>query len=450
MSERLDLVVVNGTVVTATGRRQADVAIRDGRIHALGDRHEFDERTAELMDAGGLFVLPGAIDGHVHFREPGLEHKETWLTGSRAAVHGGVTTVLEMPNTVPPTRTMTDAQVKLAMADRASCCDFGIFGLVDREGSARADELISSGLVVGLKVFLGPSTGALAAPQDDELVRVLRLAAGAGLRTAFHAEDAAVLDREALHVRHRSDALAHLDARPAEAEERAIDHACRLLGRAGAAGHILHLSSAEGVTAVRRWRASGLDLTCEVTPHHLLIGRHDYDRLGGQIKVNPPVRGEHHAQELLAALVDGTIDCVASDHAPHAPNEKAADDIRQVEAGVAGVETLLPLILTLVDAGRLSFERMVAVTSAGPARCWGLGPSKGSLEPGADADLVLVDKAREGVVLGADLHAMHPLTPFEGRTTHGRVVATVIRGKAVMDDGRLLVEPGWGRPVVDR
>jgi dihydroorotase len=447
MPEHLDLVVVNGTLVTSAGRQQVDVAIRDGRIQALGERHEFDQQAGQLLDAGGLFVLPGPIDGHVHFREPGLEGSETWLTGSRAAVHGGITTVLEMPNTLPPTRTPASAQEKLALADRSSYCDFGIFGLVDREGSAGAQSLIGSELVVGLKVFLGPSTGDLVAPADDELVRVLRLAARAGLRTAFHAEDAAILAREAIHLRGRSDALAHLEARPAEAEERAIDHACRLLARADAPGHILHLSSAEGVRAVRRWRASGLDLTCEVTPHHLLLGRHDYDRLGGRMKVNPPVRGQHHADALLEALADGTIDCVASDHAPHPPAAKLADDIREVESGVAGVETLLPLMLTLVDAGRFSLERMVSLTAEGPARIWGLGPAKGSLAPGADADLVLVDKAREGVIRGGELHGMHPLTPFEGRITHGRVVAAVVRGRPVVREGVLLVEPGWGAVI---
>ncbi|HVM31388.1 MAG TPA: dihydroorotase family protein [Candidatus Limnocylindrales bacterium] len=446
MAQQLDLAIVNGTVVTVGGRDQADLAISDGRIVALGRRHAFDHAT-RLLDAGGLVLLPGVVDGHVHFRQPGLEHKETWLTGSRAAVHGGVTTVLEMPNTLPPTRSVGDARAKLELASQASYCDFGLFGLVDREGSSAVEELVRSGMVIGLKVFLGPSTGALAAPADEELVRVLRLAARAGLRTAFHAEDAAVLEREATRVGHRVDAVAHLEARPEEAEVRAIDHVGHLLGRSGAAGHILHLSSKGGVDAIRRWRSSGVDLTCEVTPHHLLLGRHDYERLGGQLKANPPVRGEPHSSALLAALAEGLIDCVASDHAPHAPDEKAPPDIRRVEAGVAGVETLLPLMLTLVDDGRLSLERVVDATSAGPARIWGLAPAKGSLERGADADVVLVDLVSEQVVRGAEAHGMHPLTPFEGRSVHGRVVATLVRGRPVVQEGGLLGEPGWGVPV---
>jgi dihydroorotase len=428
MSERLDLVIVNGTVLTAARRRQADVAIRDGRIHALGERHEFDESAAELLDAGGLFVLPGVIDGHVHFREPGLEHKETWLTGSRAAVHGGVTTVLEMPNTVPPTRSVADALAKLELAAASSYCDFGIFGLVDPPSIAGLPELLESGLIVGLKVFLAPSTGGIAAPTDEQLLRALALARAVGMRTAFHAEDGRTIQASG-------------GARPIEAEVRAIDHAAGMLSRSGAAGHILHLSSEAGIEAVRRWRARGVDLTCEVTPHHLLLRSPD------EAKVYPPLRGEPHTEALMAALMDGTIDCVASDHAPHSPAEKSGPDPSRLAAGAPGVETMLPLMLTLVDAGRLSLERMVAVTSEGPARTWGLWPAKGSLDPGADADLVVVELASEGVIRGAELHGMHPMTPFEGRVIHGRAIATLVRGQVVAGGEQPRGAPGWGRPV---
>jgi dihydroorotase len=444
MNTPYELVVNGGTIVTGAGRRQGDVAIRDGLIVAIGAHDEFEGQAAQIIEAGGLFVLPGVIDAHVHFREPGLEHKETWLTGSRAAVHGGVTTVLEMPNTVPPTRSVAEAGSKLARALASSHCDFGIFGLLDRDGVG-AEELIESGLVIGLKVFMGPSTGELRAPDDPELLRILGLAARAGLRTAFHAEDAATLRRAEAVAGSRTDPLAHLEGRPIEAEVRAIDHAASLLSRAASPGHILHLSSAAGVEAVRRWRSRGVDLTCEVTPHHMLLTLHRYEQLGGLGKVNPPVRGGDDAPALVEALAAGEIDIVASDHAPHAPEEKVGPDIRAVQAGVAGVETLLPLMLTLVDAGRLTLERLVEVTAEGPARSWGLWPAKGTLAPGSDADLVLVDLAREGIIHGSELHGMHPLTPFEGRSVHGRVVVTVIRGRPVVRDGMLLTEPGWGR-----
>ena len=456
-----DLLVINGTLVSGGGRRHADLGVREGRIAAIfepgaqnvpgasaggGDA----AHATEILDARGLFVLPGVIDGHVHFREPGLEHKEDWLSGSRAAVHGGVTTVLEMPNTQPPTRSLGDARAKLALAASSAHCDFGIFGLLDPPAMAGIAEVATSGQVVGLKAFLGPSTGDIASPSDDELLVALGVARAAGLRTAFHAEDAATLRWSEADVADRSDALAHLDGRPPRAEVAAIERIGGLLSRAGAAGHILHLSSEEGIDAVRRWRSRGVDLTCEVTPQHVLLGVRAYDELGGQVKCNPPVRGEPHASALATALADGTIDCVASDHAPHAPAEKSDLDIRRVAAGVAGVETLLPLMLSAVDAGRLTLERLVEVSAEAPARIWGLGPAKGSLEVGADADLVVVELAREGVIRGAELHGRHPLTPFEGRATHGAVVATLVRGRVAVRDGRLGGAAGWGRPVTVR
>jgi dihydroorotase len=424
----VDLVIRNGTLVTGSGRREADIAIAGGRIASVVERGALrDHAAADELDASGLFVLPGMIDGHVHFREPGLAHKETWLTGSRAAVHGGVTTVLEMPNTQPPTRTATDARAKLDLAAAKSYCDFGIFGLVDPASVDDLGGLVESGLVVGLKVFLAPSTGDIGAPTDEQLRQALGLARAAGLRTAFHAEDA-------LAIR------AAGGRRPIEAEVRAIDRAGALLSYAGAAGHILHLSSAEGVDAVRRWRSRGVDITCEVSPHHLLL------RTAGEVAVYPPIRGQPHADALMAALADGTIDSLASDHAPHAPAEKAGP---QPAAGVPGVETMLPLMLTEVAAGRLTIERLVQAGAEAPARAWGLWPRKGSLEVGAYADLAIVDLSREGVIHGEDLHAKHTLTPFEGWVVHGAVAATIVRGRIVMRERQLFADPGWGRWLGD-
>jgi dihydroorotase len=231
------------------------------------------------------------------------------------------------------------------------------------------------------------------------------------------------------------------------AEVVAIDHVGRLLAVAGAAGHIFHLSSADGLATVERWRGQGADLTCEVAPHHLFLGLADYERVGGALKVNPPVRGEPHASALLAALADGRIDCVASDHAPHTPAEKLNDDIADVAAGIAGVETMLPLLLTAVRAGRLTLERLVDATSAAPARSWRLA-GKGVLAVGADADLTLVDLARAGLIRAADLHGKHQLTPFDGAATIGEPAAAIVRGRPVMLDGQFVATPGVGSRVV--
>jgi len=446
----VDLLVRNATLVTSKGRRVVDIAIDGAAFVAIAEPGQAALRGDDEIDASGLHALPGLIDGHVHFREPGLEHEETWLTGTRAAVMGGVTTVLEMPNTVPPTDTVERAQSKLALAALSAYCDFGIFGLVGESGESVA-ELARSGRLVGLKTFLGPTTGGLRAPDDDGLRRALTIGREYGLRVAFHAEDREIVERSeaALRATGRTDALAHLESRPAEAEAAAIDRAGRLLHETGAPGHILHLSSAAGLAAVERWRAAGVDLTCEVTPHHLLLDRDVYETAGGVARVNPPVRGEPDSSALRAALADGRIDCVATDHAPHLAEHKLRASIWEVPSGFCGVETMLPLLLTRgVQEGWLSLERLAEVTSEAVARIWELGPRKGRVEVGADADLTLIDLDRPGVIHAADLHGKNNLSPFEGVRTRGAAVATIVRGRCVMRAGRLALDPGWGRAVI--
>jgi dihydroorotase len=443
--DEFDLLVRGGTLVSGAGRRPADIGVEGGRIVAIAEPGTLSAGR-EVFDASCLAVLPGLIDGHVHFRQPGMEEKEDWRTGSRAAVVGGVTTVLEMPNTMPPTSDLATARAKAELANGSACCDFGLFGLLGAENLAELPALANSGLVIGLKVFLGPTTGGLSAPDDEGLRRGLSVAAAAGLRVTFHAEDEEMVRRaeRALRAAGRRDALAHLEARPVEAEVTAIERIGRLLGESGARGHVLHLSSADGLAAVERWRARGVDLTCEVSAHHLFLDREDYARLGSQVKCNPPARGEPHASALLAALAGGRIDTVASDHAPHLPSEKLTDDVWQAAAGIAGVETTLALLLTAVAQGRLTLERVAAAFAEAPARIWGL-TAKGRLEVGADADLTVIDPARAGVIRGAELHGKQGLTPFEGRATVGAAVATIVRGRVVMRDGDPVGRPGWGR-----
>ena len=223
------------------------------------------------------------------------------------------------------------------------------------------------------------------------------------MRVGFHAEDPEILGRIASMLGEPTDARGHLDGRPPQAEVTAIDHAGRLLEQSGARGHIFHLSSIDGLEAVTRWRERGLDLTAELTAHHSFLGLSDYDRLGGGVKVNPPVRGEPHASALLAAVDDGRIDTIGSDHAPHTAGEKSRDYPVDALAGLNGVETSLPLFLTAVSQGKLSIERLAEATSAAPARVWGLR-DKGRIEVGAEADLTIVDLARPGVIRGAALH----------------------------------------------
>jgi dihydroorotase (multifunctional complex type) len=447
MQEPFDLMVRGGTVVGAGLTRRLDIGIREGRFAVVAEPDAPDTPATAVLDATGLHVLPGVIDGHVHFREPGFEHKEDWATGSRAAVAGGVTTAIDMPNTQPPTRTAPDARAKAELAQAKAVCDFGLYGLIDAPVDlGRLKELIESGYVVGLKVFLGPTTGGLTAPADGDLVQALGLAESAEMRVGFHAEEASVLMQVANLLGAPSEAIGHLDSRPESAEVIAIDHVGRLLQQSGARGHIHHLSSVTGLEAIERWRAVGIDMTCELSAHHVFLGRDDYARLGPQIKSNPPIRGEPHASALLAALADGRIDAIVSDHAPHAPTEKLGWDVNEVHAGINGIETTVPLFLNAVTDGRLSLERLADATSAAAARIWGLA-GKGRLEEGADADLTLVDLQREHTIHAADLHGKHQISPFDGRAVTGWPVATVVRGQVVMRDGDIAAQPGYGRLI---
>jgi dihydroorotase (multifunctional complex type) len=426
-----DLVIRNGTLVSSSGQRRADLGIVGEQIAAVEEGLPTQDVAAEL-DATGLFLIPGVIDGHVHFREPGLEHEETWATGSRAAVFGGVTTVLDMPNTMPPTDTVERAQAKLALAQKLAVCNFGIFGLVGESLNA-LEELANSGLVVGLKVFMGPTTGDLRAPDNHGLMHALTIAHDANLRVAFHAEDREIVERTetTLRASGRTDALAHLEARPVAAEVAAIDRAGKLLRETMARGHILHLSSELGLAAVEYWRTEGVDLTCEVTPHHLLLDRDAYESAGSVARVNPPIRGGRDAEVLREALTDGRIDSVASDHAPHPAADKLRKSIWDAPSGFAGTETLLPLLLTRgVSEGWLSLERLVQITSEAPARIWSLGPR--TLDPGSIADLAILNLKHSGTIEAARMRGLNNLSPFEGMAVEGAPIATIVRGSVVV------------------
>ena len=449
MPEQVDLIVRNGTVVGPDGRGQLDLAVRRGRLVSIVARGDLAAVADREIDAGGLYVIPGVIDGHVHFREPGLTAKEDWDSGSTAAVMGGVTTVLEMPNTIPPTDTVDRARAKLALAAARSWCDFGIYGLVTDENRSELGPLARQGLVVGFKAFLGPTVGDLLEPSERHLTAAMRAIAAQGKRLGVHAEDRASVEAgvQAMRAAGRHDAAAHGDSRPPAAEVIAIDRVARLAAATGCPLHVFHLTSAEGLAAVEAWRRRGVDISCELTPHHAFLDTADVARLGGLARVNPPLRAPGHGATLLRALADGRIDVVATDHAPHERERRLGDDIWAVASGFPGVETSLPLFLGEgVAAGRLTLEQLVRATSEGPARTWGLWPQKGAIAIGSDADLTLIDLAREGVITGAGLHGRGDLTPYEGRRTMGAPVATIIRGQVVMRDGELVGEAS-GRAV---
>ncbi|MBI3090975.1 MAG: allantoinase AllB [Candidatus Tectomicrobia bacterium] len=437
----VDLAIVNGTVVTPAGPQPLTVAVRQERIVALSDRAHCPA-AREILDASDLHVLPGLVEGHVHFREPGLTQKEDFGSGSAAAVCGGVTTVIDMPNTVPPTADAQSLRQKQALAEAKSLVDFGLLGVILPNNLRQLRGLVEAG-ALGLKVFMGMTVGNLPAPEDGDILEAWRLAAELGIPVAVHAESSVLVHHctERLRAGGRSDALAHYEARPEIAEEEAIQRAILLAAAAGARLHVLHVSTAQGAALVGAAKRRGGAVSAETTPHYLLLQSADAARLGNTMKINPPVRAAGHAEQLWQALRGGAIDSIATDHAPHLPEEKRRRNVWEAPSGFPGVETALPLMLTQVNAGRMRLEEYVRWHCENPARIWGLYPRKGVIQVGSDADLTLVDLSRRDVIRAANLHSKSKVTPYEGWEVQGVPVCTLVRGQIVMREGQLVGRP---------
>jgi len=436
MSMSYDLVVLNGTVVNQDGAWVGDIGIRDGKIAGLGAIGA--QAGAHAIDARGLHVLPGVIDSHVHFREPGAETKEDLESGSRAAVLGGVTTVFEMPNTNPPTVTAEALADKLRRAEGRMHCDhaFYIGASLENIGELRALERLPG--VAAVKVFIGSSTGNLLIAELPDLERLLAMISR---RAAFHSEDEARLSAR-LDERRAGDPASHAVWRDAKAARDSTDMLMRLARAAGKRVHVLHVTTGDEMPLL----SANKDITTvEVTPHHLsLQAPEDYERLGTYAQINPPIRDGAHREALWAAVRDGTVDTIGSDHAPHTREDKA-QPYPESPSGMPGVQTLVPIMLDHVNAGRLSIERFVDLTSHGPQRVYGIA-GKGRIAAGYDADLTLVDLGREEEITEDWLASRCGWSPYTGKRVKGWPVGTIVRGTVVMRDGEIIV-PAAGKPA---
>jgi dihydroorotase len=427
-----DLVIRNGTIVTPWSEGPGDIGIRDGRFAAIGDLG--GEGAAEQFDARGLHVLPGVIDTQVHFREPGLEHKETQASGMRAAALGGVTGVFEMPNTSPNTTTPELIADKLARAAGKVWIDHAFYlgGDGTNAGKLRAWEQTPG--VAGVKVFMGASTGTLLVADDETLERIV---ADGRRRMAVHCEDEPrLLERKGLIPAGASPHW-HPVWRDEVSALRATERLLRLARKHRRMVHVLHVTTAEEMEFLRGQK----DLaTVEVLANHLTLAAPDcYDRLGTLAQMNPPVRGERHRAALWAAVADGTVDILATDHAPHTREEKAKP-YPASPSGMPGVQTLVPVMLDHVAKGRLPLQRLVDLTSAGPQRVFGL-MGKGRIATGYDADLTIVDLKAERTIDDAQQASKVGWTPFHGMRVQGWPMATVVRGQVVMRDGEITGRP---------
>lgn len=444
------LLVAGGTLVDERTARRADVLIVDGRVQSIlpPDHGRSADRT---VDARGLHVLPGVVDGHVHFNEPGRTDWEGFLTGSTAAAAGGVTTVCDMPlNCHPPTLDSRAVALKRSALAEHSLIDYALWGGVVPESIGHLADLQRDG-VIGVKAFLCDS-GLTEYPFLDEfeLLEAMQQCAALGLLLGLHAEDAQETHRlgDQARAEGRRAPLDWAHARPPSTEIDAVQRALAMAAATGARLHFVHISTGAAARLIADARAKGHDVSVETCPHYLLLDESDLERLGSFGKCAPPLRSRADVEDLWRALLDEAIDWVASDHSPCPPSMKQTDDIWAAWGGLGGVQSLLPALLSEgVHHRGMSVSDVVRLTSAAPARRLGLFPRKGALDVGSDADLALVDLEASWTLRGDDLQTRWPVNPFVGREFQGRVVSTLVRGTVVWGDGAAQVKPGFGQLV---
>lgn len=453
----MKLVIRGGTAVSPQGRYEADLVCEDGTIvgvEASGSASGADEE----IDASGLLVFPGFIDPHVHSRDPGLTEKEDFAHSTRAAAAGGVTTMLEMPNAIPPVSDVSVFRERAEQHERVAAVDFGLWGIsLGAENLDALPALVDEG-AVGVKLFWGYALdretkqlvynlsdesveNLIMPPGNGDVLDVFRQVARAGGLLAAHCEDREIIEASQRALGHgMNDYEDFLEGRPDTAEAATIAVGAELAGATGCRFHVVHVSSALGLRRVRSAQHEGIPISAETCPHYLTLTDESYPSVGPVMKIFPPVRRAHDRDALREAVRDGTISSLGSDHAPHTVAQKE-QDLATAPAGAPGVETMAPVLLNEVSEGRLSAERLSWMLSEGTARLYGLYPRKGAIQPGTDADFTIVDPDSEWTISNASLHSKHPLSPWDGVSGRGAAKLGVVRGHVVMRDGKPTGEP---------
>jgi dihydroorotase len=435
MSATFDTILAGAVIVNHDGAFERDLGLKDGRIARIGDLSQAS--AGERVDCSGLHILPGVIDTQVHFREPGATHKEDLETGSRGAALGGVTGVFEMPNTRPLTTGPAELADKVARARGRMHCDFAFWVGGTHDNAKEIAELERLPGAAGIKIFMGSSTGSLLVADDAGVARVL---SHARRRVAVHSEDEFRLE-ERKSFRVAGDPASHPVWRDETVALRSTQRLMALAREARALVHVLHVSTLEEIELLQFYKDVA---SVEVTPHHLTLSDEDYARIGTLAQMNPPVRAARHRDGLWRGLQQGVVDVLGSDHAPHTLEEKAKP-YPDSPSGMTGVQTLVPTMLDHVNAGRLTLQRFVDLTSAGPARLFGLA-NKGRIAAGYDADLTVVDLKRRETIRNSWIASRVGWTPYDGREVTGWPVGMYLRGAKVMWEGEL-VTPSTGAPM---
>jgi dihydroorotase (multifunctional complex type) len=418
------------------------IAIEDGKIFKIGKETQMP-KADEKINLRNHLVLPGLIDVHVHLRDEGKAYKEDFYTGTAAAAAGGMTTVLDMPNNDPVTMSAETLKNRMRIAERRVLVNVGFYSEFPSNVGAVAD-IVAQG-AVAFKLFMACQVGGLNIDDDQALQEAFTRVGESGVPVAVHAEDKALLvaNQEKLKQANRHDANAFLKAHSERVELKAVERLLKISAGFGVRLHFCHMTTEEGLNAVIEAKKSGRNVTCEVTPQHLLLSNADFERYGLMLTMVPPLRSKNHIEALWKGVSDGWVDVLGSDHAPHALSEKSASSVWDVKVGVPGLETTLPLMLTMVRKNRLSLARVVQLLAEKPAEIFNLR-DRGCLEQGRKADLVVIDFNRKFRIDASKFHSKAKYSPFDGWEVQGSPVKTFVNGLLIMDEQEIVAKAGSG------
>jgi len=447
---KIDRALVNGTIVTPEGRFPGAIGIKDGRIAAIAE----DDTVfagAEVVNCAGKFILPGLVDGHIHFQDPGFTHREDFEHATAACAVGGITTAISMPMNDPAVVDAASYQANLDAYSGRGIVDYGLHGGGTAENVGQVEALWTDTGATAVKMFMCFSVKEFPFVRDDALFDILGRLAGRGGLAIIHAENEELvrLKERQLQAAGRKDPLAYNESRPEYVEIEAVRRVLFMLEETGAEAIIAHVSTARSLREIARAQRRGLRVWAESCPHFFTFLRQDMERLGPFLKFSPVMRDEANRKALWELLNRGHVQTLGSDHCPFATEEKEPGlaDIWKAPNGIPGLEAMLPVLLDGANRGLVSLERVVEVTSRNPARIYGLAPRKGEIRPGADADLVVVDMNLEKTFSAAEHKSKCPWSPYDGMTFKGWPVMTLLRGEIVADKGDIRVNPGYGRYI---